>query len=100
MACWWASISPGMSVRPPRSITRAASGGSSPAPAIAAMRPSSTSTETRSRTGAAVPSNSRAFASQVRPAAAGGSLRRQGRRGGISGTVSEPRARERRLGGS
>ena len=106
VACWCASISPGIRVRPPTSITRAPSGGASPPAAMAAMRPSSTSSAAPSRTGAVVPSNSRAFANHVRPGAAGGSLSRHGRRWGIPRTVSEEAvsearaARFRRLYGS
>ena len=71
-ACVWASVSPGMRTRWPTSSGRAPSGHGSAASVTRRMIPSSTRTAAFSRSGAPVPSNSRAPVSQSRPRPTGG----------------------------
>ena len=70
--CVWASVSPGMRTRWPTSSGRAPSGHGSAASVTRRMIPSSTRTAAFSRSGAPVPSNSRAPVSQSRPRPTGG----------------------------
>ena len=67
-----ASVNPGMSTRRPTSTGRAPSGQASRSSATRRTTPSSTRIAVFSRSGAPVPSNSRAPVSQSRPCAGGG----------------------------
>ena len=89
--CACASIRPGMSVRPPRSIDARALGRAlRRRSATRAIAPSSTSTETRSRTRRRCRRRAARSSSQSRPAAGGGSASRDGRRCGTPARYRSP----------